>query len=90
MTAKSVLMRPQGIRPGARAPLAPYRSKEAKKIPRGAASHPAPLFSAPMYYLANHSSRGILSSALPKDTTSELSGLFSTLSLYAERQARKM
>jgi len=43
------------------------------------------------YYQSNHSKvEAILLSALPKDTTSKLSGL-STLSLfYAERQAGKL
>jgi len=52
-----------------------------QKIPRGAAAHPAPLLPAPIYCLANHSKvEASLSSALSKDTTSELSGFFSTLS----------
>ena len=38
-----------------------------------------------------HKGGGVPLSALPKDTTSKLAGLFSTLSLfYAERQAGKL
>ena len=38
-----------------------------------------------------HKDGGVPLSALPKDTTSKLAGLFSTLSLfYAERQAGKL
>ena len=37
-----------------------------------------------------HKDRGVPLSALPKDTTSKLASLFSTLFLFAERQARKL
>ena len=37
-----------------------------------------------------HKGGGILLSVLPKNTTSKLFGLFSTLSLFAERQAGKL
>ena len=39
---------------------------------------------------AYHKLRTPALSVLPKDTTSKLAGLFSTLSLFAERQARKL
>ena len=37
-----------------------------------------------------HKDGGIPLNVLPKDTTSKLAGLFSTLSLFAERQAGKL
>jgi len=45
-----------------------------------------------LYYQFNHSKvEAIPLNALPKDTTSELAGFFSTLTLLnAERQARKL
>jgi len=43
------------------------------------------------YYQSNHSKvQAIPLSALPKDTTSELAGLFLLYHFYAERQARKL